>query len=135
MQSLLEWLGGDKGQLLTAGTAGAAVSAMMEWTGFLPAVRKIVVGAIAAYYISPLAAPFIGWLLDGISVPTENASGMSGFITGVLGIIIIETLTRAAQIKLRNLGAEPPVTPSTPPPGETRLPEVSACKTGDADSD
>lgn len=132
MQAFWEWLAGDKGQLLVAGTAGAVVSSIMEWTGVLPALRKIAVGATTAYFLSPLAVPFLGWLLDGISVPTENAAGMSGFLMGVLGIVVIETIYRAAQIKLRNLGTEPPAAPPVSPTG---LPDVSACKQEGEDGD
>ncbi|QJD54336.1 hypothetical protein [Aminobacter phage Erebus] len=98
-----EWFASEKGELLTAATAGGIVSAAMDWTGFLPAVRKIVVGTISAYYLSPLAIPYVGWALDGISVPQDKALGMSGFIMGVLGIVVIDTIMRAAQIKLAGL--------------------------------
>lgn len=110
-----EWLGSEKGELITAATAGGIVSAAMDWTGFIPAARKIVVGAISAYFLSPLAIPFVGWILDGISVPEDKALGMSGFIMGVLGIVVIDTLIRAAQIKLGTLQVQPPIVPTVAP--------------------
>lgn len=116
--SFWEWLASEKGELLTAATAGGVVSAAMDWTGFIPAVRKIVVGAISAYFLSPLAIPFVGWILDGISVPEDKALGMSGFIMGVIGIVVIDTLIRAAQIKLGSLQTK------ATPPAITLPPEV-----------
>lgn len=97
--SFLEWIAGEKGQLLQAGLAGSAVSAAMEWTGFLPSIRKIVVGTLCALYLSPLAVPILGWALGIAQVPEENAAGVSGFLMGVTGIIVIEIVLKAFRYR------------------------------------
>ena len=48
MAGIIDWVQGESGKLLVAGLAGAAVSAAMEWTGLLPAVRKLIVGSACA---------------------------------------------------------------------------------------
>jgi len=108
--SIFDWFQTDKGSLLVAGLAGSAVSAAMEWTGFLPAIRKIVVGTLSALYLSPLAVPFLTWILGGLSVPPENASGVGGFLMGVVGIVVIEIILKAFKLKRDdiNRGLFPP---------------------------
>lgn len=97
-QSISAWLETASGELATAGLAGAAVSAAMEWTGFLPAVRKIVVGTLCAMYLSPLAIPLLSIVLGAIDVPLEKTAGTSGFLMGVLGIVVIEILFKAFRL-------------------------------------
>ncbi|QPC87155.1 hypothetical protein GA830_10675 [Mesorhizobium sp. NBSH29] len=101
--TMLEWLAQGKGELLTAGFLGSVVAAAMEWTGVFPAVRKILVGTISAVYLSPLGLPFLEWVLNGISVPRESAAGMSGFLMGVTGIVVIEIILKAFRIKRDDL--------------------------------
>lgn len=104
--TIWDWLSQGKGELLTAGFLGSVVSAAMEWTGTLPAIRKIVVGTICAVYLSPLALPLLSWILAGINVPPESAAGMSGFLTGVTGIVIIEIILKAFRLKRDGLDAK-----------------------------
>lgn len=106
--NIMDWLSSEKGQLLQSGLAGSAVSAAMEWTGFMPAVRKIVVGTLCALYLSPLAVPLLGTVLGIAKVPRENAAGVSGFLMGVTGIIVIEILLKAFRWRRDNY------TPNTP---------------------
>ncbi|WP_188130487.1 hypothetical protein [Neomesorhizobium albiziae] len=40
----------------------------------------------------PVALPLLDWALDSLSVPAENAAGMSRFLVGVTGIIVIEII-------------------------------------------
>lgn len=104
--SVLEWLQSERGQLIQAGLAGSAVAAAMEWTGVMPAVRKIVVGTACAMYLSPLAVPILGWALHGLQVPAENAQGVSGFLMGVTGIILIEIVLKAFRYRRDNFKPE-----------------------------
>lgn len=105
--SIFEWLAQGKGELLTAGFLGSVVAAAMEWTGVLPGVRKIVVGTICAVYLSPLGLPLLAWILDGINVPAESAAGMSGFLMGVTGIVVIEIILKAFRLKRDDLNQKP----------------------------
>lgn len=99
----MDWWQSGKADLLTAGLAGSAVSAAMEWTGVIPAIRKFVVGTLAALYLSPLAVPLLAWVLDGLQVPPENASGMSGFLMGIVGIVVIEIILKAFNLRRDSL--------------------------------
>lgn len=125
--SFWDWLtASEKGELLVAATAGGIVSAAMDWNGILPATQKLVVGAISAYFLSPLAIPFLGWILEGLSVPEDKVLGMSGFIMGVIGIVVIETIKKAAQIKLASLTAQAAPAPT---------PQLDAANPGQEGSD
>lgn len=100
MAGIMEWFQGESGKLLTAGLAGSAVSVAMEWTGWMPALRKIVVGSLCAMYLSPLAIPMLEWALGVINVPTENGATLGGFLMGVVGIVIIEIIVKAFRLRL-----------------------------------
>lgn len=104
MHDLWSWLQSAKGELFQAGFAGAMVSAAMEWTGILPAVRKIVVGTLCAMYLSPITAPVFAWAFGGLSIPQENAVGVSGFLMGVVGIIFIEIVLKVFTFKRDTIG-------------------------------
>lgn len=101
--AILDWLSSATGELFKAGLAGSAVAAAMEWTGFLPAIRKIVVGTLCALYLSPLAVPLLEWVLGTIQVPRDQAAGVSGFLMGVLGIIVIEIILKAFRLRRDDL--------------------------------
>lgn len=102
MNNFYEWLWGESGVLLRAGVAGSAVSVVMEWNGWNSAIRKFIIGAISSYYLSPLAIPLISHVLGFISVPDRNAPSLSGFIMGVVGVIVIESFLNAFRMWSKN---------------------------------
>ncbi|WP_378952029.1 hypothetical protein [Mesorhizobium sp. ANAO-SY3R2] len=97
--SLWEWFSTGKGELLQAGFLGSVVAAVMEWNGVIPALRKIIVGTICALHLSPVALPLLAWALGNLQVPQENAAGLSGFLMGVTGIIVIEIILKAFRLR------------------------------------
>ena len=103
---LSDWLSHGKGELLSAGFLGSVVAAAMEWNGVLPALRKIVVGTICALYLSPVALPLLSWALGNLQVPDESAAGLSGFLMGVTGIIVIEIILKAFRLRRDELTKE-----------------------------
>lgn len=103
MSGVWDWLQGDKGSLLAAGFMGSVVSAAMEWNGVLPSLRKIIVGTLSAYHLAPLAVPMLSWILDGIHVPPDKADGISGFLMGVVGIVVIEIILKAFNLRRDSL--------------------------------
>lgn len=100
--SIFDWLTGEKGQLLQSGLAGSAVAAAVEWTGIMPSLRKIIVGSLCALYLSPIAVPMLSWALGMGGIPIENAAGVSGFLMGVGGIIVIEIVLKAFRFRRDN---------------------------------
>lgn len=101
--NILDWLAQGKGELLTAGVVGAAVSAAVEWTGVWNTVRKLIVGAGCAVYLAPMGVSLISWVLDGVNVPTTNAAGMSGFLMGIGGIVVVEIILGAFRLKKQQM--------------------------------
>lgn len=102
--SFWDWLASTKGELLLAGLAGAVVSAVTEWNGWRLATRKVVVGVICALYLWPLALPLLGWALGALHIPQENAVSLSGFVMGMIGIIVIEIILKAFRLRRDDLG-------------------------------
>lgn len=100
--SFLDWMTGEKGQLIQAGLAGSAVAAAVEWTGIMPSIRKIIVGSLCALYLAPISVPMFNWALGMGGIPVENAAGMSGFLMGVGGIIVIEIVLKAFRFRRDN---------------------------------
>lgn len=97
--SISEWLSSPTGQLGIAGLVGSAVAAAMEWGGIVSASRRLFVGTASAVFLGPLAIPLLEWALGGINVPQDNAAGMGGFLMGVVGIVFIEIVMKAFNIK------------------------------------
>lgn len=104
--AISHWFQTEAAQVLTAGFAGAAVSAVMEWNGYIPATRRLFVGTISAFYLSPIGIPIIKFLLSFVldEVPTENLIGLGGFVMGVTGIIIIEIMVKTLQLHKAGIG-------------------------------
>lgn len=102
-EQVVNFFASAKGELASAGAAGAAVSAIMEWSGIGAFIRRMVVGTLTAMFLGPLAVPFLEWALSGINVPRENSASMGGFIIGVSGIVIIEIITKAFKLRLRSM--------------------------------
>lgn len=101
-----DWLSSRNGELALAGIAGSAVSVAMEWTGVLPAIRKLFVGAVTAYYLGPIGVPMFRWALGAIDIG-EQAASVGGFIIGVGGVIIVEIILKAFRIRSRQLKEQP----------------------------
>ncbi|AAL49615.1 unknown [Sinorhizobium phage PBC5] len=98
-----DWINSGKGEALLAGFAGSAVSVAMEWNGVPSAVRRLFVGGVTAYYLSPLGVPLFQWALGQLEVGGEQAAGVGGFIIGVGGVIIVEIILKAFRIRSREL--------------------------------
>jgi hypothetical protein len=113
--TIYDWLQSARGELLTAGALGAVVSVAMEYTGVLPAARKIAVGTISALYLAPLAVPLLSSVLGAISMPTENAAGVAGFLVGIGNIIIIEIILKAFRLRRDELTTQRPEPPAAGP--------------------
>ncbi|MFN7125302.1 MAG: hypothetical protein ACK4M8_05425 [Allorhizobium sp.] len=101
--SILEWFWSGKGEIALAGIAGSAVSVAMEWTGFWSGMRRLVVGALTAYFMAPIGLPIFRWVLGQIDVPVEQSAGVGGFILGIGGVIIVEIILKAFRIKRAEL--------------------------------
>ena len=87
--SFWDWLISGKGELALAGVAGSAVSVVMEWNGVVSGVRRLFVGAVAAYFLAPIGIPMFQWALGALEVPGEQSASVGGFIIGIGGVIIV----------------------------------------------
>lgn len=97
--SIFEWFWSGKGEIALAGIAGSAVSVAMEWTGFWSGLRRLVVGALTAYFLAPVGLPIFRLVLGQIDVPVEQSAGVGGFILGIGGVIIVEIILKAFRIR------------------------------------
>lgn len=102
--SFWDWITSSEGKLALAGVAGSAVSVAMEWTGVLSSLRKLFVGAMAAYFLNPLGMPLFQWALGSLNVPEEQSASVGGFIIGVGGVVIIEIILKAFRIRHAEIG-------------------------------
>lgn len=93
-----------KGEIALAGIAGSAVSVALEWTGVLSGIRRLFVGATTAFFLSPIGVPLFQWAFGAIDIPPDQAAGVSGFVTGLSGIIIVETFLGALRLRKAELG-------------------------------
>lgn len=98
-----DWFGSDKGQLLIAGIAGAAVSAVMDWTTIRAATRRFIVGATTAYFMGPAGIPVFEWVFGKVNIPVEQSTSVGGFVMGVGGIVIVEIIMKTLRLRRDDL--------------------------------
>jgi len=94
-----EWLDTARGEMAIAGIAGSAVAVIMEWEGWISSSRRFFVGAVSAFFLGPVGVPLVSWLFPKINVPVDHAVSVGGFVMGICGIVIIETLLTVLRIK------------------------------------
>lgn len=82
------WFGWDKWQLLIAGALGGVVRWLTLRDHWTDGLISIVVGAICAVYISPLALPALVPTLGNIGVSSDSVGSLSGFLIGIGGITV-----------------------------------------------
>lgn len=92
--SLWEFIQSKDWTLAFAGLAGASVSAVMEWEGWMPSARRIFVGFIAAWYLGPIGLPFFVWASNISNLPPEHAISVGGFLVGIGGMSIVEFIIK-----------------------------------------
>lgn len=97
--TLLEWWQSTKGDLFVSGIAGSVVSAVMEWEGVMPAIRRFIVGFLTAYHLGPAGIPIFAWVFGKVEIPVEQATSVAGFITGIGGIVIVEIILKTLHFK------------------------------------
>lgn len=95
---------GEKGQVALAGAAGGLVRWLTLRSRPLDGFIAIVVGAISAIYLGPLAEPAIDALLGQVIVEDASRGAFSGFIIGLGGISVTGFIMDVwrAQRKRRN---------------------------------
>ncbi|MBS0258393.1 MULTISPECIES: hypothetical protein [Rhizobium/Agrobacterium group] len=102
--SFWDWWGSAEGKIALAGIAGSAVSVAMEWTGWGPSARKFLVGAAAAYFLSPVGMKFFHFIFGAMSIAEEQSASVGGFITGIGGVIIVEIILKAFRLRHAEIG-------------------------------
>lgn len=104
-----DWLVGDKAQMVLAGALGGVVRWATLRSHWSDGAIAIVIGAICAVYLSPLALPALAPGLGALSISPESVHGLSGFLIGLGGITVsgfIIDLWRARKALARKKEAE-----------------------------
>lgn len=99
LREMLGALKGETAQLGVAGVAGAIAASLTEWNGFIELIRKIIVGALCAVYLSDLAVPLLKFLLPTIGIDQDASIRLGGFIMGITGIIFIEFIIKVMRLR------------------------------------
>lgn len=84
----LDFLEGDKAQLLIAGALGGIVRWMTLRDHWTDGMVSMIVGGLSAMYLAPLAVPALIPVLGNIKVAPENVGPLSGFLLGIGGITV-----------------------------------------------
>ena len=87
---MFNWLGlPDKAiPLIVAGALGGVVRWLTLRDSWQTGLISIVVGAICALFLSPLALPALVPMLGAIQIPPDSVSGLSGFLIGIGGVTV-----------------------------------------------
>lgn len=76
----------EREAVLMAGAAGGFVRWVTLRERFLDGMASILVGAICALYLSPLADPVVNSVFGAITITPEQRAGFSGFVIGLGGV-------------------------------------------------
>lgn len=105
--SLLDWwTQNEKVQLVLAGALGGIVrwaTLRDHWTDGL---ISVIVGAICAVYISPLALPELIPFLGNVGVSSDSVGGLSGFLIGIGGVSVSGLIMDAWRARRKMLEKE-----------------------------
>ena len=88
MGDFWSWIISEKGQLAVAGALGGMVRWLSLREDWKSGTTSLVVGAICAVYLGPLAIPVIEPIVGKIVIDPASRAGLSGFIIGVGGIAV-----------------------------------------------
>lgn len=104
LHDVIAFIFGDKGQVAIAGGLGGLVRWLTLRTHWLDGLISIIVGAICALYLGPLAEPAISAMVGTfVPDPTSRAS-FSGFIIGLGGISVAGLVMDLWQKRRRHGG-------------------------------
>ncbi|MDC7683277.1 hypothetical protein PQU92_08310 [Asticcacaulis sp. BYS171W] len=78
--------------VVIAGISGAVASAAFDFKDPKRAARKVVVGSVSAIYVSPLVAKW----LTALGLNGDHTLGLAGWLCGLLGLLIVETIHQVA---------------------------------------
>lgn len=89
MEAFLTWLRSDWPQAAIAGALGGVVRWMTLREHWTDGLISVVVGAICAVYLSPLAYPIIDVVLRNIVADMAARASISAFMVGIGGIGVV----------------------------------------------
>lgn len=107
MNSFLTWLIGEKGQLAIAGSLGGMVRWLTLREDWRSGLTSLLVGAICAVYLGPIAIPTLEPIVGKIVVDAASRAGLSGFLIGIGGIAVagfVIDLWKARRQQISNGG-------------------------------
>lgn len=84
----MEWFFGPDARLALAGGLGGAVSWLTRRGSIVDGVVQIVVGAICAVYLAPIANPTVIAQLGPITGSPDELARLSGFVLGIGGVSV-----------------------------------------------
>jgi len=104
--TFLHWLASDPGKAVVAGALGGVVRWLTLQERPRDGMASMIVGAICALYLGPLAVPIIEPMVGKIATNPEQTIGFGSFVIGIGGmsasgfLIAIWRGRRAAAAKL-----------------------------------
>lgn len=113
MEWLLAFASAD-GPVIVAGCFGGA----LRWAFLRPkmwdGIINIGVGGVLAYYLAPIAIPFLAPVLGNFTTDVANVQRISGLIVGIVGIAIVGFFIDFFQKRAEQLKAAEPEPPKEP---------------------
>lgn len=82
------WIDPGKSELLLSGALGGVVRWLTLRDHWSDGIVAIIVGAICALYLAPLAVPSLSHWVGDLGVADDSVSGLSGFLIGLGGITV-----------------------------------------------
>lgn len=84
----MDWFPISEARMALAGGSGGLVSWFTLRSPWREGVTQVIVGAICAVYVGPLAIPLLAPVLSGLIVDDASRSSFGGFLIGVGGLTV-----------------------------------------------
>jgi hypothetical protein len=85
---MISFIFGEKGQLLLAGAMGGIVRWMTLRDHWSDGLIAVLVGALCAVFVGPVALPLLQPVIGNLNVPPESIGSLSGFLIGIGGLTV-----------------------------------------------
>ena len=95
---------GDRGQTIIAGALGGMVKWLSLRDHWSDGIIAIIVGAICAVYLSPLALPIMDPVLKVVIDNYQQRATLSGFVIGIGGIGVVGLIMDVLKLRRQQIG-------------------------------
>lgn len=105
-ESFIQWIFTDAGRAVVAGAAGGLVRWLTLQERPRDGIASIIVGALCALYLGPLAVPIFEPVVGKIVTRPDQAVGFASFLIGMGGLSVSAIVIQVWRLRRANLAKD-----------------------------